>query len=79
MNTFNKRSRERNIGDTDSKINLSIFEATLVTTVVVATKAYNGSPFKIMEESEIKATCHKEVEKVASNKEIKTTEKKEKK
>ena len=32
-----------------------------------------------MEESKIKATYHKDVEKVASNKEIKTTEKKEKK
>ena len=32
-----------------------------------------------MEESEIKATCHKEVKKAAGNKEIKTTEKKEKK
>ena len=32
-----------------------------------------------MEESEIKATCHKEVEKEAGNKENKKTEKKDKK
>ena len=68
----------KNIRDTGDKINLSIFGAAPATTAVVATEAYNGSSFKIDEESEIRATCHKEVEKVAGNKEIKTIEKKEK-
>ena len=72
-------ARRRNIGDTDDKINLRISGAAPTTTAVVATGAYNGSPFIIMEESEIKAICHKEVAKAPGNKEIKTTEKKEKK
>ena len=47
-------AKGRNIRDTEGKINLSIFGIAPATTIVVATEAYNGSPFKIVEESEIK-------------------------
>ena len=38
-------ARGRNVGDTDAKINLSISRAAPATTIVVATRAYNCSPF----------------------------------
>ena len=64
-------ARGRNIRDTGGKINLSIFEAASATTVVVATEAYNGSSFKIMEKSVIK----EKKEKKEAGKKIGTYEK----